>query len=127
MFSPLLSHAQAEAFALETNCWVHVVAQHQTSGEDFYSYISPRLLRDDNEGVNYIQQVYSRLFAGVKKAARTEAMEMMKQLTEQREAAEAAERERKELQERNETLENLLRSLAGQVSERHAQGLLNMD
>lgn len=87
--------SQAEVLALETNSWIHVVAQHQTSGENFYSYISPRLLRDDNEGVNYIQQIYSRLFAGVKKAARTEALDMMKQLTEQREAAEAAERERK--------------------------------
>lgn len=52
---------------------------------------------------------------------------MMKQLTAQKDAAEQAERERIELQEKNETLENLVRSLAGQISDLNAQGLLNTE
>lgn len=93
--SPML---QCESLAVETNCWLHIVGQHQTSGRDFIGYVSPRLLRSDAEGVNNIQQAWGILFQNLLKSARKEALEMTKALNDTRAQLEKEKMGRLELE-----------------------------
>ncbi|KAJ2915825.1 hypothetical protein MD484_g4587, partial [Candolleomyces efflorescens] len=82
LIHPLME--RCEDIATETSCWLLIAAQHVTSQEPMFYYVSPRLANEAQQETEAILTATSDLVSQLRQARRTDAVEFQRELQDER-------------------------------------------